>query len=63
MGCCPQRQQIPDPWHVGAGVSLTAAAPLAAIDKFRSPDMKQLIKQDLYDKVAEELAWIKAHGP
>ncbi|OLP86920.1 hypothetical protein AK812_SmicGene31935 [Symbiodinium microadriaticum] len=54
--CAPQDA---DPWHVGAGVSLTAAALLAAIDKFRSPDMKQLIKQDLYNKVPQEFAWIK----
>ena len=57
--CAPQDA---DPWHVGAGVSLTAAALLAAIDKFRSPDMKQLIKQDLYNKVPQEFAWIKVHG-
>ena len=50
--CAPQDT---DGWRVGAGVSLTAAALLAAIRKFRSDDMKQLIKEDLYTKVEREL--------
>ena len=44
-----------DPWHVGAGISLTAAALLAAIDKFRSEEMQALLKPELYAKVREEL--------
>ena len=44
-----------DPWHVGAGISLTAAALLAAINKFRSEEMQALLKPELYAKVREEL--------
>ena len=47
--------QDTDPWHVGAGISLTAAGLLAAIKNFRSPDMKKLIVPAVYEKVDAEL--------
>ena len=50
--CAAQEE---DAWHVGAGISQTAASLLAAIKNFRSKDMQQLIKPDLYTKVEEEI--------
>ena len=47
--------QANDAWHVGAGLSLTAASLLAAIRHFRTEEMKQLLKPDLYAKVEAEL--------
>ena len=47
--------QETDPWHVGAGVSMTAAALLAAVKHFRSSDMQNLMKADLYQKVKKEV--------
>ncbi|CAE7257245.1 USP17L21, partial [Symbiodinium natans] len=48
--------QDTDPWHVGAGISLTAAGLLAAIKNFRSPDMKKLIVPAVYEKETLEAA-------
>ena len=47
--------QATDAWHVGAGISLTAASLLAAIKYFRQDDMKKLIAPGPYAKVEEEL--------
>ena len=47
--------QQADPWHVGAGVSLTAAAMLAAIKNFKSSDMQKIIVPTLYQKVMDEI--------
>ena len=44
-----------DAWHVGAGISLTAASLLAAIKHFRNPDIKKIIVPELYAKVENEL--------
>ncbi|CAE7206666.1 unnamed protein product [Symbiodinium sp. CCMP2592] len=48
--------QDTDPWHVGAGISMTAAALLASIKNFKSADMKRLIVPELYEKVTQEVA-------
>ena len=47
--------QETDPWHVGAGISMTAAALLAAVKHFRSSGMQNLMKADLYQKVKKEV--------
>ena len=47
--------QDSDPWHVGAGISMTAAALLASVRNFRTQDMKNLIVPKLYQKVQEEV--------
>ena len=47
--------QASDAWHVGAGISLTAASLLAAIKNFRQPDMKRLIVPTVYEKIEKEL--------
>ena len=47
--------QARDPWHVGAGISLTAASLLAAIKNFHQPDMKKLIVPAVYEKIQTEL--------
>ena len=44
-----------DAWHVGAGVSLTAATLIHAIEFFKSSDMSRLIKEDLFAKVSKEI--------
>ncbi|CAE7271097.1 unnamed protein product [Symbiodinium sp. CCMP2592] len=44
-----------DAWHVGAGLSQTAAALLMAIKNFKSENMKQLIVPKIYEKVLEEI--------
>ena len=46
--------QEKDAWHVGAGISLTAAALLASIKNLKSSDMKKIIVPTLYDKVMQE---------
>ncbi|CAE7839773.1 pif1 [Symbiodinium sp. CCMP2592] len=51
--------QSSDAWHVGAGISMTAAALLAAIDNFKSPNMKNLIVPMLYDKVLMEITTLE----
>eukprot|EP00439_Symbiodinium_sp_Y106_P039165 s2340_g4.t2 len=50
-----------DAWHVGAGISLTAAALLCSIKHFRSTEMKTLIKEQWYDAVEQELTNLKPH--
>ena len=47
--------QADDPWHVGAGLSMTAQALLAAIHNFRSEDMQNLLRPELYKKVKDEV--------
>ena len=47
--------QSEDGWHVGAGLSITAATLLSAAEHFRSNEMKALIKEELYAKVEDEL--------
>ena len=47
--------QASDAWHVGAGISLTAASVLAAIKNFRQPDMKKFIVPSVYEKIEKEL--------
>ncbi|CAE7266071.1 unnamed protein product [Symbiodinium natans] len=47
--------QEADPWHVGAGISLTAAALSAAIEHFKKPEMKKLIVPEYYNKAEEEI--------
>eukprot|EP00439_Symbiodinium_sp_Y106_P043254 s1293_g5.t1 len=42
--------QDSDPWHAGAGISMTAAALLASVRNFRTEDMKNLILPKLYQK-------------
>ena len=44
-----------DAWHVGAGVSLTAATLINAIDFIKGGDMSRLIKEDLFTKVSKEI--------
>ncbi|CAE7648585.1 unnamed protein product [Symbiodinium sp. CCMP2592] len=51
--------QSSDAWHVGAGISMTAAALLAAIANFKSPNMKNLIVPTLYDKVLLEVTTLE----
>ncbi|CAE7374074.1 unnamed protein product [Symbiodinium sp. CCMP2592] len=50
--CAPQDQ---DPWHVGAGISLTAAALLAAMKHFRDENIKMLLKPEWYEKIEAEV--------
>ena len=45
-----------DAWHVGAGVSQTAEILLAAIKNWKKDDMQRLVKEELRDKVNEEVA-------
>ena len=47
--------QETDGWHVGAGVSLTAAALLAAIKNLKEGDTQKLIMPSLYEKVMQEV--------
>ena len=47
--------QETDGWHVGAGVSLTAAALLAAIKNLKGGDMQKIIIPSLYEKVMQEV--------
>ena len=47
--------QESDPWHVGAGISLTAAALLASIKNLKSSDMQKIIVPTLYEKVMQEV--------
>ena len=47
--------QASDPWHVGAGLSMTAQALLAAVHNFRSDDMRNLLRPELYARVKEEV--------
>ena len=47
--------QAADPWRVGAGISMTAQALLAAVHNFRSDDMRNLLRPELYTKVKEEV--------
>ncbi|CAE7485922.1 unnamed protein product [Symbiodinium sp. CCMP2592] len=51
--------QSSDGWHVGAGISMTSAALLAAIKNFKGEDMKNLIRPDLYEKVLEEVTMLE----
>lgn len=51
--------QVDDAWHVGAGISQTASSLLAAIKNFKSAEMQQLIKPELYTKVEEEIATLE----
>ena len=44
-----------DAWHVGAGISMTAATLQHAIDFFKGSDMARLIKDDLHEKVMKEI--------
>ncbi len=44
-----------DQWHIGAGISLTAAALVAAVKHFRSDNIRSLLKPDLYEKIEKEL--------
>ncbi|CAE7902598.1 unnamed protein product, partial [Symbiodinium necroappetens] len=48
-----------DMWHVGAGVSLTAAALQAAIKNLESENMQRLLREDLYQKIMAEVADLK----
>ena len=48
-----------DPWHVGAGVSTTAAALQAAVKNLESEDMKRLIRPELYEKIMTEANELK----
>ena len=48
-----------DPWHVGAGISITAATLLNAIQFMKSDDMSKLLKQEWYDKIMEDIASIE----
>ena len=50
--CASQSQ---DPWHVGAGISLTAAVLLAAIKHFHNDDMKHLLKPEFDQKIEQEV--------
>ncbi len=47
--------QAADPWHVGAGISLTAAGLLAAMKHLQSEDMKKLIAPQPYTKIEQEI--------
>ncbi|CAE7369786.1 unnamed protein product, partial [Symbiodinium sp. CCMP2456] len=48
-----------DAWHVGAGVSTTAAAIEAAIKNFDTENMRMFSREDLYAKVIEEINQLK----
>ena len=48
-----------DPWHVGAGISTTAAALQAAVKNLESEDMKRLIRPELYEKIMTEANELK----
>jgi len=48
-----------DMWHVGAGVSLTAAALQAAIKNLESDNMRRLLREELYNKIMTEVAELK----
>ncbi|CAE7786778.1 unnamed protein product [Symbiodinium sp. CCMP2592] len=49
--CAPTSDQ----WHIGTGISLTAAALVAAVKHFKSDNVKALIKDELYAKIEEEV--------
>lgn len=49
--CAP----VTDQWHIGAGISLTAAALEAAATNFKTEYMQQLINPQYYEKISTEL--------
>ena len=51
--------KVADPWHVGAGVSTTAAALQAAIKNLETQDMQRLVRPELYDKIMAEASELK----
>ncbi|CAE7263053.1 unnamed protein product [Symbiodinium sp. CCMP2592] len=48
-----------DKWRVGAGVSMTSAALLAAIKHLESDNMRMLIRPELYEKIIKEATDLK----
>ena len=48
-----------DPWHVGAGISQTAAILQEAIKNYKSQDMQQLIKEELRAKIDKDVAMLE----
>ena len=48
-----------DKWHVGAGVSTTAAAIQAAIKHLESKEMRMLVRPEIYEKILVEAMELK----
>ena len=48
-----------DMWHVGAGVSTTAAAIQAAVKNLETEDMKRLLRPELHEKIMAEALELK----
>eukprot|EP00971_Amphidinium_carterae_P199940 3968221-Amphidinium_carterae.1 len=53
--------QATDAWHIGAGISQTAAALLAAITHLKTDNMKKLLDKDVYAKVMAEVSVLEPH--
>ena len=51
-----------DAWHVGAGVSMTAAAVQMAIEKLKSDNVKAVLREELYAKAMAEANRILPHS-
>ena len=50
-----------DAWHFGAGVSMTCAALVQAIEHLQQDHVKQLLRQELYDKAMGEAKQLLPH--
>eukprot|EP00971_Amphidinium_carterae_P013658 269096-Amphidinium_carterae.1 len=50
-----------DAWHIGAGISQTAAAILAAITHLKTENMKKLLDADVCAKVMSEIKDLEPH--
>ena len=48
-----------DAWHFGAGISMTAAALLHALDGLAQDNLKRLLKEDLYSTAMGEAAALR----
>ena len=50
-----------DAWHVGAGISVTAAALLHAVEALEHENLKRILKEDLYAAAMGEAKTLKPH--